>query len=122
MAKDNPLDRAEEHLKESESAGIIYNSPEARASAKLALAESFQTQDRQDAIGSASAASEGGDTLAGGGGGQSLEAIESRLNTLRQGQRTNESMAEIKKLNSQKDSITGGPDVDDVYALMTQRR
>jgi len=119
MAKDNPLDRAEEHLKESESAGIIYNSPEARASAKLALAETFQKQDRQEtSVNSASAASEGGTAAVGD---QSLEAIESRLNTLRRGQRTSETMAEIKKLNAQKDAITGGPSLDDVYTLIHSR-
>lgn len=114
MATDNPLDRAEKHLKESEEAGIAYQTPEARASAKLALAESFQQQDRQDAIGSAAAASEGGQTLAGGGGGESLADIDSQLARLRQGPRTTETQARIMALNKQKDAIRrpSGEDLD----------
>ena len=122
MAKDSALDKAEEHIRADEEAGIIRQSPEARASAKLALAESFEKQERQEtSVSGASAASEGGQNLGGTGGTQSLEAIESRLNTLRQGKRTTESQNEIKKLNAEKDSITGGPSADDVWTLINSR-
>jgi len=116
MSTDSPLAKAEAHLRADEEAGIIRHNPEARAAAKLALAESFEKQERQEtSVSDASAASEGGTAQVGRG--QSLDEIEAQLNRLRQGPRTTESQRQIQELNKAKNEISP-PSVDDLNALL----
>lgn len=105
----DPLEQAEEHLIQSEKAGISYQTPEARAAAKLALAEQFTKQAKQEQIPAAASASEAGSVL--NAGGDTLEAIDEKLARLRQGTRTAQSMAAIKELNDEKDAIMTGMDI-----------
>jgi len=115
---DSPLAQAEAHLRADEEAGIIRHNPEARAAAKLALAESFEKAERQEtSVSDASSASEGGNTIASSGGGQSLADIDSQLARLRQGPRTNETQKRIQALNAQKDAIHQ-PSGDDLGLLL----
>jgi len=117
MAKDSVLQRAEEHMKQNEAAGITYATAEGRNSAVLALAQAMELEAREEAISPASAASEGGNTLATAGGERSLQEIDSQLSRLRQGPRNTETQKKIQALNAQKDAIRQ-PSGDDLITLL----
>jgi len=117
---DSPLAKAEAHLRADEEAGIIRQTPEARASAKLALAESFEKQERQEtSVSGASVAFEGGNTIVSAGGERSLQEIDDQLARLRQGPRNAETQAKIQALNNAKDLIRQ-PSGDDIDVLMSR--
>ena len=116
MTTDNPLDRAEQNLREQEGAGITYGTPEARANAKLQMAETFMKEDRQEtSVTDATAGSESGNVIGSGPGALSLDQIDEKLGRLRKGVRTSESQAEIKALNVQKDAITSGMNIPIIF-------
>ena len=105
MAHEDALERAEEHLLQSEKAGLNYATPEERGAAKLALAEQFTKQAKQENIGPAAAASEstGAAVVGSVGGSEDLESIEAELEGLRNsGPATGESMKRRRELGQKK--------------------
>ena len=103
---DDALDLAEKYLLRGEAAGMAHATPGERASAKLAIAEGYRKDQKQDQVGEASSASEpGGVVGATPGGGDDAVAIAEQIDALRRGPTTQESMKERAKLNEKLGSI-----------------
>ena len=96
---DDALDLAEKYLLRGEAAGMAHATPGERASAKLAIAEGYRKDQKQDQVGEASSASEpGGVVGATPGGGDDAVAIAEQIEALRRGPTTQESMKARSKL------------------------
>ena len=114
---DDSLDLAEKYILRGEAAGMAHATPGERASAKLAIAEGFRKEQKQDTSGTGgSAASEpGGVVGATSGGGGDAEAITDELNSLMQKRATHAVMAERRKLRDRMDAAMG-----DVQVVFTR--
>ena len=107
------LERAEQHIKQSEEAGLAYNTPADRSMAKLQLAEHFTKLQKQETSHTdASAAIEGGQVVgATPGGGDDAVAIAEQIEALRRGPTTQESMKERSKLTKRLGQIHDASDM-----------